>query len=115
MKHQAQPGRPQESSASKWVVLEEWTGGSGLKETEKFTTKTPSWRVSWKTLTGDPDPIGSISITVRTGEGQLVTLANNLGQKFTSGNFNVLSKPGEHFLQIDSADRNWHVAVEYTA
>lgn len=96
-----------------WVALKEWSGGSGLKTTEKFTTTTEKWRVSWKTTTGDPDPIGSISITVRTGAGDLVKLASNLGQKITSGTFDVLRKPGEHYLEIESADRNWQVAAEH--
>ncbi len=95
-----------------WVTIKEWSGKSGQKETEKFTTASERWRVSWKTLTGDPDPIGSISITVRTGAGALVKMATNLGQKITSGSFEVAGKPGEYYLVIDSADRNWQVAAE---
>jgi hypothetical protein len=110
----AQQARPEDSSGKTWIAFKEWAGKSGRIETEKFTTTTPNWRVSWKTTTGDPDPIGSINITVRTGSGQLVALANNLGQKITSGSFNVVSKPGEHYLEIDSADRNWLVSAEHT-
>jgi hypothetical protein len=106
--HQAQ-----NVSASKWVVLKEWSGGSGHQQTEKFTTTGETWRVSWKTLAGDPDPIGSLNISVRTAAGRLVTMAANLGQKIDAGNFKVQSKPGEHYLEIESADRKWYVAVEH--
>ena len=96
----------------KWVAYKEWSGGAGHTQTEKFTTTTEKWRVSWKTGAGDPDPIGSISVTVHNAAGDLITLAANLGQKFTSGNFRVQSKPGEHYLEIESADRKWQVAAE---
>ncbi len=112
MVHRPQTPRPDPASTTKWVVLKEWSGGSGRKETEKFTT-TGTWRVAWKTTTGDPDPIGSVSIAVRKATGELVKLANNLGQKIMSGNFQVLSSPGEYYLEIESADRNWHVAAEH--
>ncbi len=107
MRHQAQG-----SSDRKWVVLKEWSGGTGRKQTEKFATSGDTWRVSWKTLAGDPDPIGSVTITVRDAGGRLVTLASNLGQKVESGNFTVRSKPGEHYLEIEGADKKWQVAVE---
>lgn len=109
--HRAQDTRNDQTSKKKWVVLKEWSGGSGRTETEKFTT-TANWRVSWKTTTGDPDPIGTISISVRKATGELVKLANNLGQKITSGSFDVVSGAGEYYLEIDSADRNWQVAAE---
>lgn len=103
------------SSGSAWVEFKRWSGGSGRLETEKFVTTGDRWRVSWKTTTGDPDPLGSISIAVRTGAGNLVTVSNNLGQKITSGSIDVLSTPGEHYLEIESADRNWDVAAEQQA
>lgn len=101
------------ASGSGWVEFKTWSGGTGRLETEKFVTTSERWRVSWKTTTGDPDPLGSISIAVRSGAGKLVTVANNLGQKITSGSIDVLSKPGEHYLEIESADRNWNVAAEH--
>jgi hypothetical protein len=97
---------------AKWAAINEWSGGSGITKTEKFTTTGPKWRVSWKTLGGDPDPIGSISVTVRTGAGDLVTAAMNVGQKIHAGSFRVQSQPGEYFLEIESADRNWSVTAE---
>jgi hypothetical protein len=97
---------------SKWVVIKEWSGGAGHKQTEKFTTRSENWRVSWKTLAGDPDPIGSVTIAVRDSTGHLITLASNLGQKITSGTFKVHGKPGQHYLDIEGADRKWSVAVE---
>jgi hypothetical protein len=95
----------------KWAVLKEWSGGTGLKQTEKFTT-TGEWRVSWTTGAGDPDPIGSITVTVRSANGRLVTLASNLGQKINAGTIAVPAAAGEYYLEIDGADRKWHVAVE---
>lgn len=97
-------------TTTKWAVVKEWSGGRGRVETEKFKT-TSNWRVSWKTASGDPDPIGSISISVRKATGELVKLANNLGQKVTSGTL-AIGDIGEYVLEIDSADRNWQVTVE---
>ena len=77
-----------------FVVIKEWSGKTGHIETEKFRTAGDQWRVSWKTTTGDPDPIGSISITVRSGAGGLVKIAQNLGQKITSGQFAVVDRAG---------------------
>jgi hypothetical protein len=78
-----------------FVVIKEWAGKSGHVETEKFKT------------VGD-----RISITVRNGAGGLVKLATNLGQKITSGHFDVAAAEGEYYLEIDSADRNWQVAAQ---
>jgi len=111
MSADAQETRPDPAATKKWVVIKQWSGGTGRKATEKFTTTT-DWRVSWKTTTGDPDPIGSISISVRKATGELIKLANNLGQKVTSGSFPVTGSPGEYYLEIESADRNWQVAAE---
>jgi hypothetical protein len=105
-----QESRPDPASTKKWVVIKEWSGGTGPKVTEKFQTPA-DWRVSWKTTTGDPDPIGSISISVRKATGELIKLANNLGQKVTSGSF-VIVNSGEYYLEIESADRNWRVSAE---
>ena len=95
-----------------FVAIKQWSGKTGHIETEKFRTAGDQWRVSWKTTTGDPDPIGSISITVRSGAGALVKIAQNLGQKITTGHFAVAAAPGEYYLEIDSADRNWQVTAE---
>jgi hypothetical protein len=105
---QGKPRDPQDRE--KWIVLQQWAGGRGRLETEKFKTAT-TWRVSWKATTGDPDPIGSISITVRKATGELVKMANNLGQKIASGSLSLVES-GEYYLEIESADRNWLVTVE---
>lgn len=97
---------------SKWAVIKEWSGGAGPTKTETFTTTSPKWRVSWKTLGGDPDPIGSISVTVRDAAGDMVTTAINVGQKIHAGSFRVQSTPGPHYLEIESADRKWAVSGE---
>ena len=94
------------------MLLKEWTGGTGVKKTEKFVTTAEDWRVSWKTLEGDPDPIGSLTISVRDSADRLVTSATNLGQKISNGTITVRSKPGEHYLEIEGADRKWYAAAE---
>jgi hypothetical protein len=96
----------------KWMVLKEWSGGTGLKQTERFSTTAEEWRVTWATGAGDPDPIGSVTVTVRRADGHLVTLASNLGQKVNTGAFKVHSPSGEYYLEIEGADRKWRVAVE---
>jgi hypothetical protein len=105
-----QETRPDSAATQKWVVIKEWSGGTGRKVTEKFQAP-DGWRVSWKTMTGDPDPIGSLSISVRKATGELTKLANNLGQKVTSGSFAIVDS-GEYYLEIESADRNWRVSAE---
>ena len=110
MKFNAQEKPRQPQDPEKWVVLKEWAGKRGRIETDKFKTAT-TWRVSWKATTGDPDPIGSISISVRKATGELVKMANNLGQKSSSGRLSMLAA-GEYYLEIESADRNWVIAVE---
>ena len=102
----------QGAAERKWVALKQWSGGTGRKQTEKFTTAQEEWRVSWKVGAGDPDPIGTIRVYVRDGAGHLVTMASNLGQKIESGNFKVHAKPGEYYLEIEGADRKWSVTVE---
>jgi hypothetical protein len=103
--------KPRDSQAGeKWVVVKQWAGGRGRLETEKFKTAA-NWRISWKTTTGDPDPIGTLSISVRKGTGELVKMANNLGQKIASGSL-AIPGAGEYYLEIESADRNWQVSVE---
>ena len=84
------------SPVQEFVIIKEWSGKTGHIETEKFRPAGDRWRVSWKTTTGDPDPIGSISITVRSGAGALVKIAQNLGQKITTGHFDVAAAPGEY-------------------
>jgi hypothetical protein len=62
---QSAPAAGPAASDPKWVVIKQWSGRAGRTETEKFTTTGESWRVSWKTLAGDPDPNGSLTIAVR--------------------------------------------------
>jgi hypothetical protein len=109
---QSAPTAGPTASDPKWVVIKQWTGRAGRTETEKFTTTGESWRVSWKTLAGDPDPIGSLSIAVRDASGHLIRMASNLGQKITSGSFDVHVKAGTYYLDIEGADRRWSVAAE---
>jgi hypothetical protein len=111
MEHDAQESPSAAQAGKKWVVVKEWSGGRGRLETEKFKTTSP-WRVSWKATSGDPDPIGSVSIAVRKATGELVKLANNLGQKILAGNLAISDGGGEYYLEIESADRNWQVTVE---
>jgi hypothetical protein len=99
-------------SEPKWVSFKEWSGRSGHLRTETFETTGDSWRISWKTTGGDPDPLGSIGIKVRKTGDHLVTQASNLGQRVTSGTFIVRSTPGEHYLEIDSEERVWQVSVD---
>ena len=84
----------QAAAERRWMLLKEWSGGTGVRKTDKFTTTADSWRVVWKTLEGDPDPIGSVTIVVRDAADRLVTSASNLGQKVSTGSIAVTSRPG---------------------
>ena len=45
-------GQAQSTTDRKWVVLKDWTGGTGLKQTEKFTTTEENWRVFQEMVQG---------------------------------------------------------------
>jgi hypothetical protein len=96
-----------------WAIVKEWSGEDGLIETERFTTTSRTFRVSWKTT--ELDRGGILDIFVRTDDRRLVLLVAGLQdhvKKSASGTFIVNSEPGPHFLEIRGTDVRWQVAVE---
>ncbi len=101
-------------SGETWMTLKEWSGRSGVTKTDRFTSTTPEWRISWTVTGGDPDPLGLINVSVRRPDGQLITQALNLGQRTATGSFNVKTAD-ECYLEIVSDERTWRLSVEVPA
>jgi hypothetical protein len=104
--------RPQDA-ATGWVTLKEFSGESGLTETEKFKTTGRGFRISWKAT--ELDRGGILDIYVRAADRRLVTMAAGLQDhvnKASSGSFVVNTEPGEYYLEVRGTGVKWHVAVE---
>jgi hypothetical protein len=96
-----------------WAIVKEWSGENGVTETDQFTMKGRTFRVSWKWT--EIDRGGLLDIFVRTGDRRLVVLATGLQdhvKRAASGTFVVNSEPGPHFLEVRSSGVKWQVAVE---
>jgi hypothetical protein len=96
-----------------WSVVKEWSGESGLVETERFTTTARTFRVSWKAT--ELEFGGILDIFVRTDDRRLLVVAAGLQdhvKKSASGTINVNSAPGPHYLEIRGTGVRWQVAVE---
>jgi hypothetical protein len=99
--------------ATEWVVLKEWSGESGVTETDKFTTTDRLFRISWKAT--ELDRGGILDIYVWTSQRRLVTMAAGLQdhvKRSASGQFVVNTEPGVYFLEVRGTGVKWHVAVE---
>jgi hypothetical protein len=104
----------------KWTVLKQWSGEPGSTDTERFTTTSESFRISWKS--DDRGRGGVLDIYVRDGDGRLVKAGVSLQASDPtkergsgSGAFTISSKPGPHYLEIRSTGKDWQIAVEQPA
>ena len=107
-------GLPQAAAvAGEWTVVKEWSGENGLTETERFTTGSRIFRISWKS--SELDRGGILDIYVRDNDRRLVVLAAGLQdhvKRATSGAFIVNSEPGVYYIEIRGTGVKWHLAVE---
>ncbi|MBK9240780.1 MAG: hypothetical protein IPL75_11060 [Acidobacteria bacterium] len=93
-----------------WQTLKEWKG-SGIKDTESFTTQTREWRVTWSTHSEPFPGAGVFQIFVHNDRDELVNLAANVtGVK--SDNSIVRGPAGRYYLKINSGNVSWSVKVE---
>lgn len=105
----ATPSVPTPAPAS-WRMLAEWSG-SGMKQTETFTTPSREWRIKWRT-SNEPFPnAGILQIFVHNADGAMVTLAANKQGPGADESY-VRSPPGPHYLMINSGNIDWKVTVE---
>lgn len=94
-----------------WATLGSWKG-TGITQTERFTTTRGEWRVHW-TTTNEAMPGASIfQIMVHDADtNALVTLAAN--QQGPGQNTSYVRAPaGSYYLTINSGNIDWAVEAE---
>lgn len=105
------PGEPAAApAATEWTQIAKWSG-SGIKQTESFTTIGREWQVIWATSGEAFAGAGILQIMVHDADtGSLVTLAANkqgVGQDVSY----VRAPPGRYYLSINSANVTWGISV----
>jgi len=99
------------SPPPEWQTVADWSG-SGIKQTESFTTASREWRIYWKTKNEAFAGAGLLQIMVYQADNDaLITLAANK-QGTGSDVTYVRAKPGRYYLAINSANVEWVVRVE---
>jgi hypothetical protein len=99
-------------TSAKWVAVKEWSGGFSTERIrESFERPQGTWRLSYKTESGEPGKNGVVDIIVRTKDNQMVAAAYNL-QGAASGILRVKSEQPEYFVEISSFGPRWWIAVE---
>jgi hypothetical protein len=106
----ATPSSPAPARSAQWTTVKTWSG-SGMKETETFTTTNREWRIKWTTSNEPFANVGLIQLFVYDGDGTMVTLAANKQGPGSDVSY-VRSAPGKHYLMINSANIDWDVTVE---
>jgi hypothetical protein len=102
------PSSPDRSPT--WRVVAEWDG-NGMKETETFSVASREWRIKWRS-SNEPFPnAGVLTIVVHDSTGDMVSMAANKQGPGEDVSY-VRSGPGTHYLQISSANIDWHITVE---
>jgi hypothetical protein len=76
-----------------------------------FEAPKGTWRLSYKTETGDGGRNGVVDIVVLSKTKQTLTAAYNL-QGAASGVLKVKEDQPEYLLEVKSFGPRWHVAVE---
>jgi len=100
---------PAVDRAAGWRTIASWRG-SGIKNTESFTTTAREWRIKWNT--GSSGPFGGIlQIYVYDSDGGLVNVAANATSSGSDVSY-VRARPGRYNLTINSTNDNWSVMVE---
>lgn len=90
-------------------TIQTWRG-TGMKQTERFTTTRPEWRIRWTSQ--NPKFAGSLlQVYAYDANGAMVALAANIQGPGSDVSY-VRSTPGTHYLMISSANIDWVVTVE---
>jgi hypothetical protein len=93
-----------------WQTIATWSG-SGMKETETFTTRTREWRIQWQSRREPFPNAGLLQIFVHDADGGVVSLAANKQGPGKDVSY-VRAPAGPHYLMINSANIDWTVTVE---
>jgi hypothetical protein len=97
--------------APEWQTVQDWSG-SGIKQTESFTTGSREWRIYWKTRNEPFARAGILQITVHQADNDAVVTTAANKQGIGSDVSYVRSPPGRYYLAINSANVDWLVRVE---
>ncbi len=99
------------SQAPEWQTIADWFG-SGIKQTESFSTGSRQWRIYWRTKNASSRRAGVLQIFVhRTDTDAVVATAANVQGAGSDVSY-VRAPIGRFYLSINSANVNWLVRVE---
>jgi carboxylesterase type B len=99
------------SQAPEWQTIADWFG-SGIKQTESFSTGSREWRIYWRTKNASSPRAGVLQIFVhRTDTDAVVATAANVQGAGSDVSY-VRAPIGRFYLSINSANVNWLVRVE---
>ncbi len=94
---------------SAWRKLVSFAG-RGNRQTDTFNVPHRKWRIKWKTM--NEYEFGVFSIFVHTESGEFVDAPVLSYVGAGSDETYLRSGPGEHYLQIQSANIDWEIIVE---
>lgn len=101
---------PAPAPPATWTAIASWRG-TGMKQTEGFHTTAREWRIRWAATNEVMKGAGLLQIYVHDGSDRMVSLAANaLGERADVSY--VRTPPGEHYLQISSANIDYTITVE---
>lgn len=99
---------PTPAPEKKFIQIASWKG-SGIKKTELFTTTNKEWVVRWKAE--NENVAGITQVMVYDADGGMVDIVVNAQGVGEDESF-VRTKPGEYYLDINSANVDWTISVE---
>ncbi len=109
-----QPQAPNSKPEPTWQPVKEWSG-NGMKSTETFRIASREWRINWETQNENIAGILGIYVYKADGSSQSnqmpVAIPVNT-QGIGKDTAYVHEGPGEFYLQISSANVDWHIIVE---
>lgn len=98
------------SQEPKWVQLAKWSG-SGMKETETFSTTQREWRISWE-LKAQASVGGTFYVSVhRASDEELVSRLSGKPGAGKEASY-VRTTPGKYYLKVNSANVEWTIIAE---
>jgi hypothetical protein len=94
-----------------WQTVVDWAG-SGIKQTESFTTGSREWRIYWKSGNEALPGAGLLQLTVHQADSDAVVSVAANRQGAGSDVSYVRAPAGRYYLAINSANLDWLVRVE---
>jgi len=93
-----------------WTEVASWRG-SGIKDTETFTTSNREWRIRWHSENEPFPKAGILQIFVYRPDGEMVNLAANKQGPGDDVSY-IRAAPGPFYLKINSGNIDWDITVE---